>query len=377
MTEAQPISTKSASGPEPELNKYFKLAVKTKASDLHLKAGQPPKLRVQGSLKNTNTPPMPAEQIEKLVLELFSPQQKDFFMEHGQIDFAHDLDGENRFRINVFRQRGVISLAARRVESTIPPFEQLHLPPIVEKIAGHHQGLVLVVGATGSGKSTTIASMIDFINRTRSSHIVTVEDPIEYIFKDGKAIVSQREVGIDVANYDEALKSLMRQDPDVVLVGEMRDAVTVTAAMRAAETGHMVFGTMHSEDAPQSVQRLLDLFPQVERDLVRQTLSLCLRSIISQKLLPSIKEGVSRVPVVEVLLANATVRKLIAESREGDLTTVIKSSLNEGMQDFTYNLCELIKSGTIDPKVGFEYAPNKDELKMALKGIRASTSGLI
>ena len=219
--------------------------------------------------------------------------------------------------------------------------------------------------------------MIDHINRTRSCHIITIEDPIEYLFNDEKAIVSQREIGIDVQDYEEALRYLMRQDPDVVFIGEMRDSKTVTAAMRASETGHLVFGTMHSANASQAVQRLLDLFPPAERDLTRQTLSLTLKSIVSQILLPSIKEGVDRIPAVEILLANPAVRKLISEEREADLPSVIRSCQREGMQDLTDNLCKLVQNGSIDPKDAYRYAPNVEELKMALKGIRTTASGIL
>jgi len=362
---------------DPELNKYFRAAIKTQASDIHLKVGQPPKLRLYGKLKNTTGEIMTPERIEKLVYEILSDAHKKSFLEHGTLDFAHEVDGEHRFRTNIFRQRGMISLAARRVNTVIPPFEELHLPPILEKISESNQGLILVVGPTGCGKTTTIASMIDHINRTRSCHIVTIEDPIEYLFKDAKAIVSQREIGLDVKDFDEALTYLMRQDPDVVFVGEMRDAKTVTAGMRAAETGHLVFGTMHSANASQSVHRLLDLFPQSERDLVRQTLALAIRGIISQVLIPCLKEGFDRVPAVEVLIANAAARKLIAEEREADLPSVIRSSLQEGMQDITFNLCELVKNGSIDPKDAYKFAPNTEELKMALKGIRTTASGIL
>ena len=233
------------------------------------------------------------------------------------------------------------------------------------------------MGPTGCGKTTTIASMIDYINRTRSCHIVTIEDPIEYIFKDEKAIVSQRAIGIDVKNFDEALRYLMRQDPDVVLVGEMRDSETVTAAMRAAETGHLVFGTMHSANAPQAVQRLLDLFPQNERDLVRQAFALTINAIICQILLPTLKKDIDRIPAIEILLGNSSVKKFISEGRENDLPSVIKNCVGEGMQDFTHSLCELINNGTIEPKEAYRYAPNLEELKMALKGIRATSSGII
>ena len=377
MTMEQPIDTHTNLDHEPELNKFFRVAVKTQASDLHLKVGQPPKIRLYGQLKNTTGEVMTEERIEQLVFEILSPDQKEFFLKRGTLDFAHEVGDEDRFRINVFRQRGLISLAARRVNSIIPPFEDLHLPRVLEKIAETGQGLVLVVGPTGCGKTTTIAAMIDYINRTRSCHIITIEDPIEYTFKDKKAIVSQREVGIDVQDFDEALRYMMREDPDVVFVGEMRDSETVTAGMRASETGHLVFGTMHSANASQSVQRLLDLFPPAERDLVRQTLSLTIRAIVSQVLLPSIKEGVDRIPAVEILLANSTVRKLISEEREADLPSVIRSAQQEGMQDLTDNLCELVKNGSIDPKDAYKYAPNIEELKMALKGIRTTASGIL
>jgi twitching motility protein PilT len=377
MGTGQPIDSQVSLDREPALNKFFRAAIKTRASDLHLKVGQPPKLRLYGQLKNTTGEVMTVERVEELALELLTPAQKEFFLEHGTIDFAHEVDGEHRFRTNLFRQRGMISLAARRVNTVIPPFEELHLPLVLEKICESRQGLVLVVGPTGCGKTTTIASMIDYISRTRSCHIITVEDPIEYLFKDAKAIVSQREIGIDTKDFEEALTYLMRQDPDVVFVGEMRDARTVTAGMRAAETGHLVFGTMHSANAAQAVHRLLDLFPQNERNLVRQTLSLAIRAIISQVLLPCLKEGVDRIPAVEILIANAAARKLIAEDREADLPSVIRSSQQEGMQDLTYNLCELVKDGLIDPKDAYKYAPNIDELKMALKGIRTTASGIL
>jgi len=377
MDKERPIEVRPGTGREPELNKLFRAAIKTRASDLHLKVGQPAKLRLYGQLKNTTGEAMTAERIEELVFEILSPAQKEFFLEHGTVDFGYEVDGEHRFRTNLFRQRGMISLVARRVNTVIPPFEELNLPPILEKICQSRQGLVLVVGPTGGGKTTTIASMIDYINRNYACHIITIEDPIEYLFKDQKAIVSQREIGIDTKDFDEALTYLMRQDPDVVFVGEMRDAKTVAAGMRATETGHLVFGTMHSANAAQAVHRLLDLFPQNERDLIRQTLSIAIRAIVSQVLLPCLKEGVDRIPAVEVLIANAAARKLIAEDREVDLPSVIRSSHGEGMQDLTYDLCRLVKDGLIDPKDAYRFAPNIEELKMALKGITTTVSGIL
>ncbi|MHC4627472.1 MAG: type IV pilus twitching motility protein PilT [Planctomycetota bacterium] len=385
MSTQQPAGDQKSSGHEPELDKFFRAAISNRASDLHLKVGQPLKLRLFGKLKNTTGEIMTAERLEQLAFGILTPAQKEAFLKHGTLDFAHEIDGEHRFRTNLFRQRGMVSLAARCVNTVIPPFEDLHLPKILENICQSKQGLVLVVGPTGCGKTTTIASMIDYINRTESCHIITVEDPIEYLFKDQKAIVSQREIGIDTKDFDEALTYLMRQDPDVVFVGEMRDARTVSAGMRrtvsagmrATETGHLVFGTMHSANASQAVHRLLDLFPQDERDLIRQALAIAIKAIVSQVLLPCLKEGVDRIPAVEVLIANASTRKLIAEDREADLPSVIRSSQGEGMQDLTYNLCDLIKDGMVDPKDAYKYAPNKEELRMALKGIKSTASGIL
>ena len=369
MTPDQPLDAHRALDHEPKLNKFFKVAIKTLANDVHLKVGQ--------QLKNTTADPITAEQMEELVFEIMSPAQKEFFLANGTLDFAHEIGKEHRFRINVFRQRGLISLVARRVSAQVPSFESLHLPPILERIAEAHQGLVLVVGTTGSGKTTTIASMLDHITRTRACHIVTVEDPIEYLYNDNKAIVSQREIGIDVPDFNEALTYLMRQDPDVVFVGEMRDAKTVTAGMRAAETGHLVMGTMHSANASQAIHRLLDLFPQEERELVRQSLAISIKAIISQALLPCIMEGIARVPAVEVMLANPSVRKLIADGRESDLPGVIRGAQREGMIDLTDSLVRLIEEGWVDPKDAYPAAPNQEELKMALKGIRTTAGGLL
>jgi twitching motility protein PilT len=379
MTEKkQPIDTHVHFEIEPEINKFFKACVKAQASDLHLKAGQPPKLRMRDGIKNTNGDPLDSKKIEQLVFEIISDKQKQFFIENGALDFAYEFSSTDRFRINIFKQRTKISLVARRITSKIPPFESLHLPKMVQTIAETaHEGLVLVTGPTGCGKSTTLASMIDHINTLRSCHIVTIEDPLEFVHTDKKAIVSQREIGIDVADYGDALRSLMRQDPDVVLIGEMRDRETFTAAMRAAETGHLVFGTMHSASASQTIQRILDLFPQEERDLARQTFSMSFQAIISQVILPSTRKDCARVPAVEIMINNPIVRKLIADKRESDLSAVIKSCQNEGMQDFTESLKTLVETDWIDLKVALQNAPNVEELKMALKGIRASAGVIL
>jgi twitching motility protein PilT len=336
-----------------------------------------PKMRIQGSLKNTTGEELTEESAEKIIFEILSDEQRKFFMANGALDFAWQVTETERFRINIFRQRSYVSMAARRITSNIPPFESLHVPPMVEKISEAHEGLVLVTGPTGCGKTTTIASMIDHINATRACHIVTIEDPLEFLHKDKKAIVSQREIGIDVPNYEDALRSLMRQDPDVVLIGEMRDNETLTAAMRAAETGHLVFGTLHSANASQTIQRVLDLFPQEERDLARQTFALTFRGVVSQNLLPGIKPEAKRIPAIEILTINPIVKNLISEGREAELPNVIRACQSEGMQDFTESLRKLVMEEWIDLKVALQYAPNVEELKMALKGIRTTASGIL
>ncbi|MBC8378534.1 MAG: PilT/PilU family type 4a pilus ATPase [Planctomycetes bacterium] len=375
----QPLDTHIAfdASKPPEIEKLFRAVIKSDASDLHLKVGIPPKIRIHSKLKNTTGEPLSEDKIEQLVFEIMSEDQKKFFMQNGALDFAYSVGEMDRFRINVFRQRSHVSMAARRISGRIPPFEALHVPPVVEKIAESHDGMVLVTGPTGSGKSTTIASMIDHINRKRACHIITIEDPIEFLHVDKKAIVSQREVGIDVPNFDDALRSLMRQDPDVVLVGEIRDHETLTAAMKAAETGHLVFGTLHSNNCAQTIQRILDMFPQEERELTRQTFAMTIRAVISQNLLPGIRPDVKRLPAIEIMLNTPIIQKLISDERESDIPSAIRASQSEGMQDFTESLRKLIEEEYIDLKVGLEYAPNVEELKMSLKGIRSSSSGIL
>jgi len=374
--DKQPISKELVREKPPAIDKYFKAVIKMQASDLHMKGDEQPRIRSKGSLRPTTGDPISEKLMEQMVFEILSPPQREFFLEHGALDFAYDMGGSDRFRINIYRTRGLISLAARRVNSVVPPFETLHLPQTVMKIADYHQGLVLVTGVTGCGKSTTLASMLDFINRTRQCHIVTLEDPIEFVFTDDKALISQREIGIDVPNYDEALRSLMREDPDVVLVGEMRDYPTLSAGLRAAETGHLVFGTLHSTDAYQTITRMLDLTPEVERHMMRQAIVGNLQALVSQRLLPSIRKDVPRVPAVEILLVNPAARKLIADGREVEIPTVIKSSYDDGMIDYTESLRQLVETEYIDLKTAYQYAPNPEELKMALKGIRTTSAGL-
>jgi len=383
------VATEASSGEESagreekkkhSLRKYFKAIIAMKVSDLHLKAGMPAMARVKGDLRPLQGGPLTAEQIRDGIFEILTPKQRAIYEERGAIDFAYDVGppgDADRFRVNAFQQRGKMSVAARRVSREIRNFAELHLPPSVEKVTHFHQGMVLLAGITGSGKSTTIAAMIEHINQRDPVHIVTIEDPIEYLFTDKKAIINQREVGIDVHDFHEALKYLMREDPDVVLIGEMRDVETFAAAVHAAETGHLVFGTIHASSSAQTISRILDLFPAEERRSVRQALEFNLKAIICQKLIPSIKPGVPLVPTVEIMFTNAAIRKLIREERDAEIIDVIRASYADGMIDFTEHLRQLVENGYIDHKTAYEAAPNPDELKMALKGIKSASAGIL
>ncbi|MBS3733826.1 MAG: PilT/PilU family type 4a pilus ATPase [Phycisphaerae bacterium] len=367
----QPIDdpNQASGGKAPTLQKYFSALSHAGGSDLHLKPGSVPHIRLQGQLRPTESSELSAEQIHRMALELMTNEQRTYFQRHGSIDLAYEIEGADRFRLNIYRQRGAVGVAIRRVSREIPEFDDLHLPSSIRKLADIRQGLVLLAGPTGCGKSTTIAALLELINRTRRCHILTIEDPIEYIYADKKALVSQRAIGIDVANFEEALKYLMREDPDVVLIGELRDRDTFQAALQASETGHLVFGTVHAAGAAQTIGRVLDLFGHESRDLVRQSLAFNLQAIICQKLLSCVAEGIERVPAAEILLRTPTTRQLILEARDDELPEAIRSGGPEGMQTFTESLLDLINKDWIEPSVAYEAAPNADELKMAMKGI--------
>ncbi|MCK6472645.1 MAG: PilT/PilU family type 4a pilus ATPase, partial [Planctomycetes bacterium] len=276
-------SNANAPAPEPaprEIDKLFGAAAKNGASDLHLKAGSPPMFRIQGRIVRAKSTPLTSEQIRKLVADIMGPAQDKELLERGAADFAVGVKGVGRFRVNIFQQRGSLSLAARRVQVDIPTVEQLHLPKALESISTMEQGLVLVAGITGSGKSTTLAALIQVINQTQAVHIVTIENPIEYLFRDEKAFVNQREIGLDVPTFQDGLRYALRQDPDVILIGEMRDAETFETALMASETGHLVFGTIHSSNAPQTIGRVLDHFPADRHHQVRQLLHFNLRAVV-------------------------------------------------------------------------------------------------
>ena len=324
--------------------------------------------------------PLSDEFIRNGIFELLSEDQKAIYKENGAVDFAHDVGppgDADRFRVNAFEQRGKMSVAARRVDRSNFQFEDLCLPPVMAEIAEFNQGMVLLAGITGSGKSTTIAAMINYINARWPVHIVTIEDPIEYLFIDDKALINQREIGIDVPSFHAGLKYLMREDPDIVLIGEMRDVETFSAAVHAAETGHLVFGTIHASSSSQTISRILDLFPQSERRAIRQALEFNLQSVVCQKLIPSVMEGKSIVPTVEIMIVNPAVRKLIREERDSEILNVIRASYDAGMVDFTEHLRMLVDTGYIDHETAYDAAPNPDELRMALKGIRQPTAAIL
>jgi twitching motility protein PilT len=377
------------------------------ASDLHLKVGMPPIFRISSELRTLELPPLTAEETDAMVSEIIPPGLRERFDKTGDLDFSTHLDtqsiaekafkglssekeqnnvaphpeelGVDRFRCNIFRAEGGMHVAIRRINSKIPSFEALGLPPIYQKIAEEtSEGLVLVVGVTGSGKSTTLACMLQKLNETKGRNIITIEDPIEFHFIPAKSVISQRELGIDCNSYADALRYVVRQDPDVIFIGELRDHDTVLAALQAAETGHLVFASMHTADTMLAMSRLLEFFPQEEHDFIRSTLSATLSAICAQRLLPATPEhNVGVVPATEVLLANSTVRKLIREGRDKDLPTALQAGLGEGMMSFTESLVELVEKEHITMQTALEFAPNRDALKSRVKGVEVKSSSLV
>ncbi|RMF88964.1 MAG: PilT/PilU family type 4a pilus ATPase [Planctomycetota bacterium] len=363
-----------------EIDKLFRALVKLEGSDLHLKVGKPPFVRVAGTLRPLNRGPIDDDEMVRLIFPMFDERLRRIFDEDGGCDFAHvvDVDGVKwRFRVNVLQQMGHLGMVARRVNNKIPNFEDLYLPPSLENLCKFHQGMILLAGVTGSGKSTTIASMLNWINRHYHKHILTLEDPIEFTFTEEKCLINQREIGMDVKDFMTGMKHAVREDPDIILVGEMRDRETFETAIQAAETGHLVFGTIHASTAPSTIGRILDLFPQEMHAAIRSAIAFNMKAIIAQKLLPSIKEGVQRVPTCEIMTFNPTVRKLILEEMDNKLPDAIRQCYNEGMQDFTLSLKQLVERRLIDRATAFEVAPNPESLKMALKGIEVKESGML
>ncbi|MEM0913869.1 MAG: PilT/PilU family type 4a pilus ATPase [Planctomycetota bacterium] len=354
------------------LKKFFDAAVQFGASDLLMRAGYVPQLRLKGKLKGINVDPIDEADFEHWIEASLSPAQWEHYGEFGSIDMGIDFDikGDiHRFRVNIFRTRGRSGIAARRVSNEILTVEQLHLPLAIENITEARAGLVLLCGVTGSGKSTTIAALLDKINEDRACHILTIEDPIEYLFTDKKAMINQREVGLDLPDFDTGLRALVRENPDVVLIGEMRDKETFEAALRAAETGHLVFGTIHASSAAQAFSRIYDLFPAEEREAIRNILAYQFVAFVYQKLLPTLKPDLPRVPACEILLQSPPARKYILEGREGELPAVMRESREAGMQTYTDSLIDLVEREYIHQKVAIENAANPEEVKMRLRGI--------
>ncbi len=361
---------------EPEVNKLFRMCMKYEASDLHLKVGQPPMMRVRGDIVRTDMRPLGQEDMERLLLPQLKPSHRKILEEEGGVDFSYVIgDDEARYRVSLVRQRGRLSLVSRRVNSIIPTFENLGLPPAIESLCHFNEGMVILAGVTGSGKSTTIAAMIDYINYREPLHILTVEDPIEFTFQDRMAYINQREIGLDTRDWHKALKDAVRQDPDVILVGELRDIETFEAAVHSAETGHLVFGTIHASSAPTTINRILDLFPPEKHNAIRQALANNLKAIVAQKLIKGLKKP--RVPTNEIMIVNPMIRKLISEARDNQISQAIIIGYLEGMVDFTENLRQLVERGDVDKPTALEFAPNPEQLKMAFKGIKVATPGIL
>src|SRR5437899_9170668 len=339
VADAEPLALDSKAQAEarrePEVNKLFRMVMKHEGSDLHLKVGLPPMMRLRNAIRQMQMEAINADEMERLLFPIMSPRSRKLLEDTGGADFAHIIGhNECRFRVNIFRQRGDLSLVARRVNTKVPNFEKLGLPPAIEKLCHYDQGMIILAGVTGSGKSTTIASMLDYINERERVHILTIEDPIEYLFMDKKAVINQREVGIDVPDWHTALKHVVRQDPDVILVGEMRDRESFESGINAAETGHLVFGPIDASTAPSSVGRSMDLFPADMHSAMRQALAFNLKAIICQKLLPSIKPGIGRVPTNEIMIMNPTVKDLLIKAEDQKLPDAIRIGYLEGMLDF-------------------------------------------
>jgi twitching motility protein PilT len=334
-----------------------------------MKSDQVPKLRLRGALKPLDTEPVSTEEFWGIAQAILTEEQVADLHKFGSVDFAYDYDDNNRFRVNLFQARGRLSVAARLITSNIRRFEDLYLPPIMSDIAMQPQGIVLLCGVTGSGKSTTIAAMLDYVNERKPVHIVTIEDPIEYIFQDKKATINQREIGIDCLDFKIALRALVRENPDIVLVGEMRDNETFEAALHAAETGHLVYGTIHASSTTQCFSRIYGLFEQEEVEQVRKILAYQMRAFVYQKLLPTLRPEIARIPGLEILMNNSVVRKFILEAREGELREYLKSieARQAGMVDFNESLVRLVETEYVALRVAEEASPNIDEFRMRLK----------
>ncbi len=358
-----------------ELNEILQIALRGGASDIHLKAGLPPMFRVDGTLvplKDARR--LPPEEIARMSFGIMNDYQKEKFKQTNEIDLAYGVPGLGRFRVNVFQQRGTIGIVLRVIPFKIMSLEQLMLPKVLEKIAMAERGMVLVTGTTGSGKSTTLAAMIDYINGMDTCHIMTIEDPIEFLIRDKRSIVNQREVGVDTLAFGQALRSALRQDPDVILVGEMRDLETIETALTAAETGHLVFSTLHTLDATETINRIISAFPPYQQKQVRLQLGSVLKAVISQRLVPK-ADGKGRVPAIEVLINTARVRELIEDKdRTKELADAISQGHQSyGMQTFDQSLMMLLGRQLITYEEALRQATNPDDFALRASGISATS----
>ncbi|HEX4383271.1 MAG TPA: type IV pilus twitching motility protein PilT [Myxococcales bacterium] len=358
-----------------ELNEILQVALRGGASDIHLKAGLPPMFRVDGSLvplKDARR--LPPEEISRMSFGIMNDYQKEKFKAQSELDLAYGVPGLGRFRVNVFQQRGTIGVVLRVIPFKISTIDQLMLPKVLEKIAGDQRGLILVTGTTGSGKSTTLAAMVDHINSNETCHIMTIEDPIEFLIRDKRSIVNQREVGVDTHSFGHALKSSLRQDPDVILVGEMRDLETIETALTAAETGHLVLSTLHTLDATETIARIVSAFPPHQQKQVRLQLGSVLRAVISQRLVPR-ADGKGRVASVEVLVCNTRIREMIEDKdRTKEIPQAISQSFTTyGMQTFDQSLMGLFKNNAITYEEALRQCSNPDDFALRVSGISATS----
>lgn len=342
-----------------DINELLKYAVEKKASDIHLAVGTPPVFRINGSLTRVSQegrylPSLTQEDTLQAAQALLSEDQFKNWQEKGELDFSYSLAGVGRFRVNVFKQRGCTSLVLRPVPYKIPRLEELGVPSVVATLADKANGLVLVTGPTGSGKSTTLAALINKINQERNCHIITLEDPIEYLHQHQQSVVNQREVGLDTLSLAGALRACLRQDPDVILVGEMRDLETISTAITAAETGHLVFATLHTNSAPQTIDRIIDVFPPGQQEQIKVQLSATLQGVVSQQLLPT-ADGGGRVLAAEIMIVNPAIRNLIREGKTHQMMTMLQTGARWGMQTMEMALRDLVRSGRITVETALEY----------------------
>jgi twitching motility protein PilT len=360
-----------------ELNDILRIAVKGNASDIHLKAGLPPLFRVDGALVPLkNGERLQPEELTQVMNDVMTPGQRQRFDEHHEVDLAYSIAGLGRFRVNVFVQRGTIGVVFRVIPFGVKTIEELLLPKVIERLAMEPRGLILVTGTTGSGKSTTLAAMIDFINTDRTCHIITIEDPIEFLIRDKRSVVNQREIGVDTLTFASALRSSLRQDPDVILVGEMRDFETIETALTAAETGHMVMSTLHTIDAAETITRIVSAFPPHQQAQVRLQLASIVKGVISQRLVPR-ADGKGRVPAVEVMVSTARIRECIADKdRSKELPDAIaKGFTTYGMQTYDQSLMSHVKRGLVTYDEALTHVANPDDFALRYKGIASTSDG--